>query len=120
MGAVLSITTHGDLLIHLDGVNLSSLPVFTLPEAKREVEEYNRERERSAIPVDNGCPEETTYTYPEGYKRERFLATSREGISLIVHIENLGGGGRVSNPPDPERDFCNAWIEHIVHARVET
>jgi hypothetical protein len=88
------------------GVGLDSIPTCNLEQAMRMIEAADNARKFEG--------EGDNFRYTEN---PYFLLPTSSG-RFVAQILNASGGGRVSVPPDPEKDFCNASISYNLHARV--
>jgi hypothetical protein len=88
--------------------DVDSIPTVDLAQAKLMIEAADEARE------DEAEGEGDFFHYNSN---PWFLLKTTSGL-FVGQIRNASGGGRVSFPPDPEKDFDNLSISYNLYARV--
>jgi hypothetical protein len=88
--------------------DVDSIPTVDLAQAKLMIEAADEAREDEAT----GRGDNFRY-----HSAPWFLLKTTSGL-FVGQIRSASGGGRVSFPPDPEKDFDNLSISYNLHARV--
>jgi hypothetical protein len=93
--------------------DVSGIEVMTPQRADSRIDWENQERQREAEAANaGGDMDDFRYLRPRWFRLE-----TKQG-EFVASIKSAGGGGRVSNPPDPS-DYDNTWIKYNLYARIQ-